>query len=139
MFCLSTAAVAQSSKELSVLASNVESDGSDPDVIAKQLSELNGYDVYCLSEVDDDEFDTFRKAVPQGFVAVNSKSGGGDRLQILFNGNRFDLLEQKELSQHRNFELNNGKHRSPMYVRLKEKTAGVEFIVMTNHLARGES
>jgi endonuclease/exonuclease/phosphatase family metal-dependent hydrolase len=139
LFCSSTLAVAQSSKELSVLAWNVESGGSDPEVIAKQLSELNGYDVYCLSEVDDDDFDIFRKAVPKGFVAVNSNSGGGDRLQILFDGNRFDLLEQNELSQHRNFELNNGNHRSPMYVRLKEKTASVEFIMMTNHLARGKA
>ena len=139
LFCSPTLAVAQSSKELSVLAWNVESGGSDPEVIAKQLSELNGYDVYCLSEVDDEDFDTFRKAVPEGFVAVNSNSGGGDRLQILFNGNRFDLLEQKELSQHRNFELNNGNHRSPMYVRLKDKASGVELIVMTNHLARGKA
>ena len=139
-FTLSPALVtAQATKELSVLAWNVESGGSDPEVIAKQLAELRGYDVYCLSEVDDDDFDTFRKAVPEGFVAVNSNSGGGDRLQILFNGNRFESLEQKELSQHRNFELNNGNHRSPMYVRLKEKTAGVEFIVMVNHLARGKA
>lgn len=139
LFCSSAVVTAQTTNELSVLAWNVESGGSDPEVIAKQLSELNGYDVYCLSEVDDDDFDTFRKAVPEGFVAVNSNSGGGDRLQILFNGNRFESLEQKELSQHRNFELNNGNHRSPMYVRLKDKVSAIEFIVMANHLARGKA
>jgi len=121
---------------ISVLAWNVESGGSDPKVIAKQLTELGSHDVYCLSEVDSDEFERFRKALPVGFTFVDSKSGGGDRLQIIFNNNRFELLEEKELSQHRNFELNNGNHRSPMYVRLKDKATSVEFIVMVNHLAR---
>lgn len=134
-----TLIVAQTSKELSILAWNVESGGSDPEVIAKQLAELRSHDVYCLSEVDSDEFERFRKALPAGFASIDSTSGGGDRLQIIFNGNRFELLEEKELSQHRNFELNNGNHRSPMFVRLKEKTSGVEFIVMVNHLARGNA
>ena len=126
-------------KLISVLAWNLESGGSDPKVIAKQLEKLGGYDVYCLSEVAASHFDTFKKALPPGFVAVNSKSGGGDRLQILFDGKRFALLEQKELMQHRQFELNNGTHRSPMCVRLKDKDSKVEFIVMVNHLARGNA
>lgn len=126
-------------KPISVLAWNLESGGNDPKVIAKQLSELKDYDVYCLSEVAASHFDTFEKAMPAGFVAVNSKSGGGDRLQILFNSKRFELLEQKELMQHRQFELNNGTHRSPMCVRLKDKDSKVEFIVMVNHLARGNA
>ena len=50
---------------------------------------------------------------------------------ILFNREKFELLEQKELHQ-----LNNGSHRSPFYVRLRDKRTKTELIVMTNHLPR---
>jgi len=33
-------------------------------------------------------------------------------------------------------KYNNGTHRSPLYVRLRERESGFEFIFMTNHLAR---
>jgi len=41
------------------------------------------------------------------------------------------LLQAKELH-----DLNNGTHRSPLYVRLRERESGFEFVFMTNHLAR---
>lgn len=121
---------------LSVLAWNVESGGNDPDVIAAQLKDLTGYDIYCLSEVHADNFGKYTNALPTGFVSVNSSLGGGDRLQIIFNSNRFELLQQKELHDHGEYKLNNGNHRSPLFVRLKDRGSSIEFIVMTNHLAR---
>lgn len=124
------------SSTISVLAWNVESGGNAPDVIAKQLTELSGYDVYCLSEVHANNFGKYTNALPTGFVSVNSATGGGDRLQIIFNSNRFELLQQKELHDHGDFKLNNGNHRSPLFVRLKDRESSQQFIVMTNHLAR---
>ncbi len=41
--------------------------------------------------------------------------------------------------EYREFILNNGTHRSPLYARLKDKTTGLQFIVMNNHLARGNA
>ena len=121
---------------LFILAWNLESGGNDPELIAQQLSELSGYDIYCLSEVHAKNFKLYANALPSGFVAVNSTLGGGDRMQILFDSNRFELLQQKELHEHGDYKLNNGNHRSPMFVRLKDRESSIEFIVMTNHLAR---
>ena len=122
--------------EFSILAWNVESGGNDPSVIAEQLTQLQGHDVYCLSEVHAKNFGRYTNALGPGFVSVNSALGGGDRLQLIFNSNRFELLEQKELHAYRDHELNNGNHRSPLLVRLRDRTSRTEFIVMTNHLAR---
>ena len=124
---------------ISVLSWNVESGGSDPAVIAKQLKELGEHDIYCLSEVDPKSFEQNASALGDMFMAVNGKSGRDDRLQIIFNKDRFELLEQKELMEYREFVLNNGTHRSPLYARLKDKATGLQFIVMTNHLARGNA
>ncbi len=123
-----------SSATLSVIAWNVESGGSDPVVIAKQLKELGDYDIYCLSEVDPKTFDQNVTAIGSKFTTINGNTGRDDRLQIIFNKERFELLEQKELMEYREFILNNGTHRSPLYARLKERTTGLQFIVMTNHL-----
>ncbi|TWU49340.1 endonuclease/exonuclease/phosphatase family protein [Rubripirellula reticaptiva] len=128
--------LADSSTAISVLAWNLESGRNDPDVIAAQLTDLSGYDIYCLSEVHADNFGKYTNALPTGFVSVNSSLGGGDRLQIIFNSNRFEQLQQKELHDHGEYKLNNGHHRSPLFVRLKDRASGTEFIVMTNHLAR---
>ena len=122
-----------------ILAWNVESGGSDPAVIAKQLTESDGYDIYCLSEVSPSNFKQFADAVGSEFISVTSETVRGDRLQILFDGTRFELLEQKEMNSYRDYELNNGTHRSPLYVRLRDRDTGTEFIVMTNHLARGNA
>jgi endonuclease/exonuclease/phosphatase family metal-dependent hydrolase len=124
---------------ISILAWNVESGGNDPAVIAQQLADLAGYDVYCLCEVRSANFNRYAKAVGPGFSAVTSQTGRGDRLQILFDSKRFEILQQKELHRHGDHELNNGTHRSPLFVRLQDRDSGVEFVVMTNHLARSNA
>ena len=43
------------------------------------------------------------------------------------------------MAEYRDWKLNNGHHRSPIYVRLKERQSGYQFIFMTNHLARGKA
>ncbi len=78
-----------SSAALSLIAWNVESGGSDPAVIAKQLSELGGYDIYCLSEVDPKTFDQNVTALGSKFTTINGNTGRDDRLQIILT--RSDL------------------------------------------------
>jgi endonuclease/exonuclease/phosphatase family metal-dependent hydrolase len=126
-------------RTISVVAWNIESGKSNSDVIASQLTNLSGYDIYCLSEVNSKDFEKYQEALLDGFVSVTSKTGRGIRLQILFNSSRFALLQEKELHEHGDIKLNNGTHRSPLFVRLKDRLADVEFIVMTNHFARSNS
>ena len=117
-----------------IVSWNVESDGNDPNVIAKQLSDLKAADIYCLQEVRKDSFAVYAEALGDTFTSIESKSGQNDRLQILFNSKRFELLESKELD-----DINDGNHRSPLYVRLRDTGTEAEFVVMTNHLARGKA
>ncbi len=55
---------------ISVLAWNLESGGNEPDVIAKQLAELSGYDIYCLCEVHSDNFERYKNALGTRFASV---------------------------------------------------------------------
>ena len=129
----------QDSGSLSILAWNVESGGNDPVSIASRLTEMRDHDVVCLSEVSPASFERYPMALGSKFLSVESRTGRGDRLQILFNQERFKLLQSEELNAYRDFELNNGTHRSPLFVRLRNRDSGVEFIVMTNHLARSNA
>lgn len=124
---------------LSILAWNVESGGADPAVIAKRLTRLDDFDIVCLSEVHPSDFQTFQDAKGPNFHAMNSKTGNEDRLQIIYNHKRFELLEELELDRHGDYILNKGGHRAPTAVRLKDRNSGNTFIVMVNHLARGNA
>jgi endonuclease/exonuclease/phosphatase family metal-dependent hydrolase len=131
--------VSENKIPLSILAWNVESGGADPEVIAKRLTRLDDFDIVCLSEVNPDDFQTFEDAKGPDFDAVNSKTGNEDRLQIIYNQKRFELLQAVELDRHGDYVMNNGGHRSPTAVRLKDRVSGKSFVVMVNHLARGNA
>jgi endonuclease/exonuclease/phosphatase family metal-dependent hydrolase len=126
-------------KSVLILAWNVESGGANPKKIAERLARFAAYDVFCLSEVHPSDFKTYQDALGDQFDSVPSKSGNEDRLQILFNQQRFELLEKIELDRYREYVLNSGGHRSPTAVRLKDRATMQTFIVMVNHLARGNA
>lgn len=121
---------------ISILAWNVESGGSNPQVIARQLKELGTNDIVCLSEVDPRNFKLFQSAMGPAFYAINGKTGQADSLQILYDSQKFEALQTDELETYRDHTLNNGTHRSPLYVRLCIRGTNKQFIVMVNHLAR---
>lgn len=125
---------------LAVMAWNVESGGNDPVVIAGQLRDLaTGFDVICLNEVSPSSFKIYEQAMEDRFDAVRSETGRSDRLMIFYERDRFELLERREPMEYRDWLLNDGNHRSPLYVRLDDRESGQQFIVMTTHLARGNA
>lgn len=124
---------------ISILAWNVESGGSDPQIIAQQLEEFRSEDVVCLSEVDPRNFDLFKSAMGPTFAAINGRTGRADSLQILYNSKKFEEFQTEELESYRDYTLNNGTHRSPLYVRLGIRGTDNQFVVMVNHLARGNA
>lgn len=130
---------AGSGRELNIFAWNVESDEADPQVIAKRIARYQQFDIVCLSEVSPKDFLTFQAAKGADFESVGSVSGGSDRLQIIYNREKYDLLETMELTRYRDYELNSGNHRSPLAVRLRDRASDTQFIVMVNHLARGNA
>lgn len=112
---------------------NVESEGSDPRVIARQLAEFNRYDVYGLSEVLPQAAAAFHDAVGGGYESLVTRSGNNDRLQLIINTRKYELLRRLELDEI-NFE---NRYRSPLVAHLQDRATGQQLYVMVNHLARG--
>ena len=119
--------------EVTLYSWNVESEGSDPRVIAKQLSETNRYDVYGLCEVLPESIELYTNAVGDNYEAIASRSGRSDRLLIMYDAKKFERLQRLELDDI-NFEY---RYRSPLVAHLKHKATGQQIMVMNNHLARG--
>ncbi|MEZ6094003.1 MAG: hypothetical protein R3C03_07155 [Pirellulaceae bacterium] len=117
-------------KSIQILSWNVESDGSNPEVIAKQLKEWNNIDVFALCEVLPSQFENFAN----GMAEIHSESGDKDRLMIAYNDDRFELVRQLNLD-----DINNGRVRAPLVAHLRERESGKEFLLVNNHLARGNA
>lgn len=132
-------------KRILVLSWNVESGDNDPTVIAKQLEEFEGYDIVGLTEVKAANANSYANGAGVGegakgsistdFRHVISNTGSGDRMMIIWDNKRFEKIgNPQELDN-----LNDGNHRSPMFVRFKIKNTNIEFLFMVNHLARGNA
>ena len=119
---------------LKFLSWNVESEGSDPETIAKQIAELGNYDVIALTEVLPQAALRFCKAVGAEYNYVLSNTGRNDRMMLIYN--------KKSLSFVRQFELDDinykSRYRSPMVGHFRDMLTGKELLVMVNHLARGK-
>ncbi|MDA8563850.1 endonuclease/exonuclease/phosphatase family protein [Mariniblastus sp.] len=126
---------------LTIIGWNIESGGNDPLVIASQIEKLD-CDVLALNEVIERNFELYNQAFQIGSnckdvsVCIPTGSGRGDKLAIYFDAGRFEFIGTREMNSYRDYQLNDGNHRSPLYVMLKDRQTGFEFIVMTNHLAR---
>ena len=121
---------------MTLLSWNVESEGSDPKVIAKQLSEMNRYDVYGLSEVLPEAIELFTNAVGSDYRTIASRSGSQRSFtNHLQRQNNLSCLQRLELSDI-NFE---NRYRSPLVARLQDRKSGQQILVVNNHLARGKA
>jgi hypothetical protein len=119
---------------LKFLSWNVESEGSDPATIAKELAELGSYDLIALTEVLPAAASGFCGALGENYDYVMTKSGRSDRMMLIYNRNSLDFVRQFELDDI-NFKR---RYRSPLVGHFKEKLSGKELLVMVNHLARGK-
>ena len=132
----SSAIMGTSENQLRLVAWNIESGGSDPHVIAEQLKDFRDYQVIALNEVAVAGIEIYKNALGSKFESFVSVTGANDRLAIYWDSSRFTLLAKEEMGQYGDYRLNNGRHRSPIFVRLHDRLTGKRFIVMTNHLAR---
>jgi TolA-binding protein len=121
--------------EITLYSWNVESEGSDPKVIAQQLSDTNRYDVYALCEVLPESIELYATALGDDYRTIASRSGYNDRLQIIYNAKKFELLQRLELNEI-NFEY---RYRSPLVAHLRDKATKQQVMVLNNHLARGRA
>jgi hypothetical protein len=100
------------------------------------LIELGRYDIVGLSEVA--KSDVYETAIdeqwPQQFGFVRGTTGRSDKLLIMFNCEKFDRVASADMDEAGGVKFNNGRHRAPLYVRLKDRSNGQELIVIQNHL-----
>jgi len=126
-------------KPLKILAWNIESGGANPDVIAAQLKQMPGYDIYGLSEVRPTDFPTIKAALGTDYYVQYSKSGFDDRLAFAIRKDRFDFIDQYEFTAFGQHVINPGNYRSPFVFEIKDNLSGKQFLVVLNHLARGKA
>jgi hypothetical protein len=133
----------QSDFKYSILYWNIESGGNDPATIAKQLIDLGRYDIIGLSEVDDPEpyVDAITQVLPDDFDFIRGKTGinngrEDDRLLLCVDNTKFELIAFDDIDEAGGVTFNDGRHRAPLYVRIKDRNTKQEIIVLLNHLAR---
>ena len=128
---------ASQAETLRVVGFNVESGGADPEVVDDLIARLQDVDIWGFSEVQNASWARlFEVAAEDGeganFVQVLGTTGGGDRLLIVYDADRFELVHQFELH-----DINpEGRVRAPLVVHLKIAATGQEFLFMVNHLFR---
>lgn len=136
LLCLSTLPAQQ----LTVVGYNAESGDADPTVVGQRLAELDGVDVWGMVEVLDDGWATIFEASAEmgenaNFSHVLGTTGSADRMAILYDADRFDLVGTEELHG-----INIGDHvRAPLIAHLRFKDGGQEFLFMVNHLYRSKA
>ncbi|MCG8527625.1 MAG: hypothetical protein MI748_14690 [Opitutales bacterium] len=131
---------------IKTLSWNIESGESSLNQISTYLSDLEGYDIIGLSEVDPAWAANLVSAAEGGegakgnsianFSYVIGSSGFDTRLMIIWDTDRFELVGSAvELDNLNSATLS---HRSPLYITLRRRVDHTSFIFMVNHLARGD-
>lgn len=141
--CLAiTACVAD--EEIVVVCWNVESGGAHANDVGQRIADMNGVDLWALSEVKDKAWaDEFAQAAKLGepgkFAQVLGASGGQDRLLVLYDEEQFEQLENYELKSWKGRKWYRKDLPLPLVVKLKHKATGLEFYFMANQLSRGDT
>ena len=124
---------------IAVVGWNTESGGADDGTLDDLIRDAQGVDLWGFSEVETGWMSTFTAAAEAGegadFKSVLGTTGGGDRLLIVYDADRFDLVDSMELN-----EINAlGRVRAPLVAHLRLKSTGQELLFMVNHLYRSRA
>ncbi len=118
------ASVATGQTSFEVIGWNVESGGADPAVNAQRISAAQGVEIWGLSEALSSSVNTYTTAAAAGenasFTSILGTTGGGDRMVIIYNSDRFQEIENFELD-----EINiGGNVRAPLVARFRDQESG---------------
>ncbi len=131
---------------LTVVGWNVEQ-GYKPEAeitwIEDRLTEIDRVDIWGLTEISREYVDEYTSAIEADegspFAAVVSEmTHGTDLMAVVYDADRFEKLWHAELVGF-NYALskNTRFQRPPLAVHFKDTVSGQHFVVMVNHLARG--
>ncbi|MDA8745911.1 hypothetical protein N9N28_14880 [Rubripirellula amarantea] len=122
-----------------ILSWNIESEGADIHVIAKQLAEMPRYDIYGLTEVKAEEWQAIKEALGDDYDYWYSRTGFNDRTAYIVKKDRFEILSRGELGSFDGIIINPGNYRSAHVYELYDRLNKTVFTVVLNHLARGKA
>ncbi len=126
-----------SAQELQVIAWNMETGGADPAVLANQIEQFQGIDLWGFSEVRNRDWAlAFTEAAAEGeqaeFRMILGTTGRGDRLLIVYNASLLEEIRHEELH-----DINpQGRVRAPLVAQFRVIRSDTEFLFMVNHLYR---
>jgi endonuclease/exonuclease/phosphatase family metal-dependent hydrolase len=119
-----------------VVGWNLESGAADPAYLSGFIADFQGVDLWGFSEVEAGDVPTYAAACAAGeggrqFSFIVGTTGWSDRLAIVFNADKLELVSSHEL-----VGLRAVTGRAPLYGVFKQKSTGAQFIFMVNHLHR---
>ena len=129
--------------EMTVVSWNVESGGADPATLAQRIRDLDGVDLWGLSEVQSSSWaQQFERAAeedePGDFYSFLGTTGDSDRLLILYDSRQFTELERFEMTwADRPWYRPTMRLPQPLVAKLRHNATGQEFFFMVNHLCQG--
>jgi hypothetical protein len=110
--------------QIRVISWNAESGEAPPSTFSKNFSHINEIVFYSLSEVSPPWEQVLEQPVEKDedidYGSVLGTTGGADPLQILYNSNRFELVNHSELA---NINIG-GNLRAPLFDRFRNKEDG---------------
>jgi len=127
-------------EEIVVIGWNAESGDANPDTVGSRIAEIDGCDIWGMCEIQNSTWaDQFELSAEDGesanFSYVLGTTGGADKMQIIYNSDRFELVESFEL--HR---INvGGSVRAPLVGHFRIIGTNIEFLFMINHLYRSKA
>ncbi len=127
-------------EKLTVIGFNVESGDSEPETVGRVVDLYDGCDVWGFSEVQERSWaETFARAAERGrsvdYRWILGETGGKDRLVILYNTSKLELVDSFEL---RRVQVQDA-YRAPLVARFRLRASSRQFLFLVNHLARGEA
>jgi hypothetical protein len=121
-----------------VVSWNLESGDIDPNVVANRIGGFQDVDLWGFSEVGAPDAETFESGAEVGeganFEGILGTTGGGDRLLIVYDADRFELLDDEDLTG-----IVWQNVRAALIGHFRERQTGLEFKFMVNHLHRGNA
>lgn len=118
--------LAWSTEVIQVISWNVESGDADPETVSQRIAGTDGVDLWGLTEVQNatwaDQFETGAEdGENSNFETILGTTGSADRLLIIYDADRFELLSSFELE---NINIG-GNVRAPLVAHLQLRaTAG---------------
>jgi endonuclease/exonuclease/phosphatase family metal-dependent hydrolase len=135
-------------QRLTVVGWNIESGGATDEAVAARVRRFQGVDVWGWAEVGNDTtLQAFEAAAEHDeggadYTPILSTTGCGDRLGIVFNATRLQLIGSQELHRvtYNADQPPAGRcQRSPLVAEFQDTRSNRRLLFMVNHLARADN